>query len=181
MPKVLWWKEKNPAVLYTNIARCKQRKVKCDGQQPCSSCQSFKRISKDTTPICIYDYNPKEIAMETVLVDTVIDQSIEQHLIELSFLYHQGYSVNEKFQSVHSMLRHNLSPLLRKALCFNSCFYSNHPLLFPANPTFQQRLKIANRFCIDSKMIRPLSSYITNQELCDDLHALLHQSIGNIL
>ncbi|KAJ3251431.1 hypothetical protein HK103_002411 [Boothiomyces macroporosus] len=27
-------------------------------------------------------------------------------------------------------------------------------------------------------MIRPLSSYITNQELCDDLHALLHQSIG---
>ncbi|KAJ3270304.1 hypothetical protein HDV01_000369 [Terramyces sp. JEL0728] len=81
---------------------------------------------------------------------------LERHLVENSFLF-------------------STSANLKKALCFHSTFFSTHPLLFPSKkPTLAEKYQKAQAYVIKETP----KVYTNNQELCDDVRALLIQAMS---
>ncbi|KAJ2993468.1 hypothetical protein HDV02_002411 [Globomyces sp. JEL0801] len=110
------------------------------------------------------------------------DEVAEEHLIRISRLFYTGYSVDQNLSTCMLADRpKRLSPLLRKALCFQSIFFSTHPTFFGVNkkPVFIDRLNASRQFMLPEnyrEMIRETNILVdssNNQEVCDDIRALL--------
>ncbi|KAJ3319582.1 hypothetical protein HDV06_006230 [Boothiomyces sp. JEL0866] len=144
-----------------NLDLCRQRKVKCDGELPCSSCKNYKKLIQKKD--CCYSRSALEDGGSKVKqaleqgtlnpesLDTpnspygaglydynrnrnaFIDNSeIMNHLTSLSFLYDCGYSVMSNYQLAIPIQRQTpISKNLASAMGFNSLFYSTLYDLFP--------------------------------------------------
>ncbi|KAJ3315348.1 hypothetical protein HDV04_003741 [Boothiomyces sp. JEL0838] len=144
-----------------NLDLCRQRKVKCDGELPCSSCKNYKKLIQKKD--CCYSRSAMEDGGSKVKqaleqgtlnpesLDTpnspygaglfdynrsknsfVENPDIMNHLTSISFLYDCGYSVMSNYQLAIPIQRQTpISRNLSRAMCFNSIFYSTLYELFP--------------------------------------------------
>jgi hypothetical protein len=100
--------------------------------------------------------------------------AIEHHLLSLQPAFEYGTSCGVDYSQCDVLHRGTpLTMTLRKAICFDSIFYSTHPDLFPMQPTMEDRMAVAERFRPEFRHFEATAETKTVLELCDDIRALL--------
>ena len=98
---------------------------------------------------------------------------IEDHLLDLGFLTPMGFSCRNDLSTVFPLDRTNgISDNLKRAVCYDTVFYSTHPRLFRNNtPSMQERIERSKSY--EPNMLSLLTVTDDPFRLCDDIRALL--------
>ncbi|KAJ3303068.1 hypothetical protein HDV03_004229 [Kappamyces sp. JEL0829] len=103
-------------------------------------------------------------------------QILRSHLLELAFVYFPNFSCHANAKTISCIARiEPLAPILEDALCYRSCFFSNHPFLRSQIPL--PKMEVARAlFGFDVDQVASDLNWTNTRVVLDTCRAIFSQS-----